>query len=405
MERMKIGIIKEGKTPPDKRVPISPEQCEELMGTYPLVDLCIQRSDIRKFSDEQYEATGVQMVDDLSDCDVIMGVKEVPMKMLIPNKTYFFFSHTIKEQPYNRILLQTVLEQNIRLIDWETLTNANGVRLIGFGRYAGIVGCYNGFLAYGKKYGRYDLKPAHECADQVEMEEQYKLIDLPNIKIAITGGGRVAKGAMEVLNEIGILQVSPEEYYTQEFDVPVYTKLHSSHYYQRSSDGGFDKAEQYAHPELYSSYFMKWAKITDLYVACHYWDSEAPFLFTREDAKSPDFKIGVIADVSCDIDGPVASTIRPSTIANPIYGYDPINECECDFMQDGAITVMAVDNLPCELPMDASRDFGSELMASILPALLENDPEDIIGRATVTKDCLLTEHYAFLQDYVDGVTA
>ena len=403
MNKVKLGIIREGKVPPDKRVPLSPGQCKEVITKFPNIELVVQKSSIRKFDNEMYKELGVTLEDDISDCDVIMGVKEVQITDLIPNKKFFFFSHTIKEQPYNADLLRAVLAKNIELIDWETLTRSSGARLIGFGRYAGIVGCYNGFLAWGKRFNSFDLKPANLCDDRTEMEGEYAKINLPsNTKIAITGRGRVAKGAMEVLDGVGILKVSPEAYLTKNFDEPVYTQLVAEHYNRNPDGSAFNKQEFYADGSAFISDFKKWSRVTDLYVSCHYYNAGSPYLFTREAARAADFNIKVVADISCDIDGPIACTLRPSTIADPIYGYNPQTEQEVAANTKDCITVMAVDNLPCELPKDASEDFGNELIQNILPNLVGEDVDDILERATIARNGALTKHYSYLQSYVDG---
>lgn len=402
---MKIGIIREGKNPPDKRVPLSPEQCERILNEYPEVEIYVEKSEIRKFKDSEYERLGVAVVDNVENCDVLMGVKEVPVEQLIPNKKYLFFSHTFKKQPYNRKLLKAILEKNIQLIDWEVITNSKGQRLIAFGRYAGIVGAYNGFLAYGKKSGKFNLKPANECEDRAEMESQLDHVILPNnFKIVLTGRGRVGGGALETISCMPqIIEVSPNDFLTKDFDYPVYTVLGVEDYNKTKDGSDFDKKQFYTDPTgLFESDFLKYAKVADMYIACHYWDNRSPFIFSREDAKDPEWKIKVVADVSCDIDCAVACTIRPSTIADPIYGYNPIKESEEDYMKEGVIAVMAVDNLPCELPKDASVDFGEMFIKHVLEPLLGNDPEHIIERASETKDGKLTDHFAYLQDYVDG---
>ena len=400
---LKIGIIKEGKTPPDKRVALTPEQCEYIINKYDDVEIYVQKSDIRKFSDREYEKRGIAVVDDVSDCDVLIGVKEVPIDELIPNKKYIFFSHTFKEQEYNRELLQAIIDKNIQLIDWEVITNSKGQRLIAFGRYAGIVGCYNGFLAYGLKTKRYTLKPAHQCEDRAEMEAELPKVDLPsNFKAVITGKGRVGSGALEVISKINIKEVSPEDFLNKEFDEPVYTVLDVKDYYERDDKKPFVKEEFYKNPKGYHSLFPKYAKVADMYIACHYWDSNSPYIFTREDAKAQDWKVQIVADISCDIDCAVASTIRPSTIAEPLYGYDPINEKEVDFYDNNAIGVMAVDNLPCELPKDASESFGEMFIEHVLEPLRGNDPENIIERASETKDGKLTPHFSYLENYLKG---
>ena len=402
MKKLKIGVIKEGKTPPDRRVPLSPVQCRQIQNDYPEVDLVVQTSDIRSFTDQEYLDEGVTIVEDVSDCDVLIGVKEVPISNLIADKTYFYFSHTIKEQPYNRDLLLTMMEKNIRMVDYETLTNSKGIRLIGFGRYAGIVGAYNGILAYGQRYGAYDLKPAWKCHDRKELEEELRKVSLPPVKIILTGRGRVARGAMEILEALKIEKVEVDDFLNKEFDHPVFVQLTVADYYRRKDGAESNIAEIFDDPSGYDSNFMRFAQAADIYISGHYWDSRAPFIFSREDARSEEFNLKVVADISCDIDGPVASTLRPSTIDDPIYGYDPKAESEVDFKEEGAITVMAVDNLPCELPRDASEDFGNEFINKILPALVGEDSDRIIGRATITENGVLTEEYSYLQNYVDG---
>ncbi len=400
---MKIGIIKEGKNPPDKRVPFSPEQCRFIVDQYPQVELFIQKSKIRAFADQEYEDLGLQLVDSLEHCDVIFGVKEVNMEDLIPSKQFFFFSHTIKEQPYNRDLLRAILEKKIQLTDYECLTAESGGRLVGFGRYAGIVGCYNGFLAYGKRTGTFDLKPAHLCEDRKEMERELPNIELPHdFRIALTGLGRVAGGAIEILDKMGIKRVNPEDYLHNSFEEPVYTQLSVKEYFRKPDGSDFKRSEVYQHPEQFESDFFKYAGVTDLYIPCHYWDSNGPDIFSKEEMKSPTFKIRTIADISCDIAGPIPSTIRPSTIADPIYQYHIVDDQEVDKVGEGAITVMAVDNLPCELPKDASEDFGNELIKNILPALLGEDPTAIIKRASIAVNGELGEDYEYLKGYVEG---
>jgi len=401
---MKIGVIREGKVPPDKRVPLTPKQCIEVMEKFPGTEVVVESSPIRKITDEAYKKAGVKVVTDVSDCDILIGVKEVNKEDLIPNKIYLFFSHTFKKQPYNRDLLNKILEKNIQLVDYEVLTSKNGHRLIGFGRYAGIVGAYNGFLTYGKKHNLYDLKPANQCEDRVEFEQELKKVKLPNnFKVVLTGFGRVGHGAREVIDLIGLTEISPEDFLNKDFDKPVYTQLKVKDYFAREDGKTFDENTFYESGEGHVSTFKRYLKVVDMYIACHYWDSSSPFIFTREDLKDEDIKVSVVADISCDIDGPVASTIRPSTIADPIYGYNPQTEQEDDFMNEGIIAVMAVDNLPCELPKDASEDFGKELIDKILPSLLVDDKDSIIERGSETDlNGNLTKHFAYLDKYIKG---
>jgi len=402
---MKLGIIREGKNPPDKRVPLTPQQCLEFSSTFPEVRLVVQPSEVRKFKDVDYSSLGVVLQEDLSDCDVLMGVKEVPLDMLIPNKTYFFFSHTYKLQPYNAKLLKTILDKKIRLVDYELIKDENNDRLIGFGRYAGIVGCYNGFRAYGIKHNAYHLKKADECDDRAEMESYLSDIKLPNtFKCVLTGLGRVGHGAREIMSKLPIREVSFNEFLNESFNEPVFTHLDADDYNARISDGGFEKSEFYTKPELYKSTFPRYAHHADIYMACHYWGDGAPFLFTREDLKHKNWKVSVVADISCDIDGPVASTVRPSTIADPLYGYNRFTEQEVDLHHKDAVAVMAVDNLPCELPKDASMDFGRVLLDKVLPCLFGEDPHSVIERAAeTTLSGTLTEPFKYLEDYVKNI--
>jgi alanine dehydrogenase len=404
MEKIKIGIIREGKVPPDHRVPLTPKQCKSIQAIYPNVEIVVQPSPIRAYKDEEYAAEGMKLNEDLSSCDIIMGVKEVNISDLIPNKKFLFFSHTLKKQPYNRDLLRAILEKKIQLIDYETIKNKQNKRVIGFGRYAGIVGAYNGFRAMGLKTGLFDIKPANKCADRKEMEAEMSKIVLPeNTKIVLTGFGRVGHGAREIIDILPIKEVTPDEFMNNKFNEPVFTHLEVEDYYGRKDGKPFDKSEFYSNPELYKSTFPRFLSEMDMYIPCHFWSNRSPFIITHEDLKNENVRLSVVADISCDIDGPIACTIRPSKIADPVYGYDPITESEVDFTTKSAIAVMAVDNLPCELPLDASEDFGNELMRHVLPALLKEDPDNMIARASeTTTDGQLTEYYSYLQDYVDG---
>ena len=401
---MKIGVIRETKNPPDKRVPLSPEKCAKLKQNFPEIELVVQSSNIRAFKDEEYSELGVNIVQDVSDCDVLLGVKEVKKEELLTNKTYFFFSHTIKEQPYNRDLLQKMLALKIKMIDYEALTYPKNGRILGFGRYAGIVGAYNAFLAFGIKSNSYNLKPANECHDYKELKQELKKVKLPNdYKIIISGDGRVGKGAEEIIHAIGVYEVSPLDFLTSTRNEPIYTQLSIKEYNKRKDGQLFTKDDFYTNPELFESNFKRFSDIGDMYIACHYWDANAPFVFSREDIKADSFKLKIVADISCDIDGPVASTLRPSTIDEPLYGYDSKTESEVDFMDENAIGVMAVDNLPCELPRDASEDFGNELLTKVLPSIIGEDIDTIIERASICENGKLTSYYSYLQNYVDGV--
>lgn len=403
MKKIKIGLIKEGKVPVDRRVALPPEHARKVIETYPHVEIVAQQSDIRCFTDGDYEDSGIKLVEKLDDCDVILGVKEVPIPLLLPGKTYFFFSHTIKKQSYNRSLLQEVLQKKIRLIDYETLTAKNGKRIIAFGRWAGIVGAYNGIWTYGKRYNLFHIRRAHECFDIEDLKSEFAKVTLPPIKIILTGGGRVTKGAMEVLVGMGIRKVTPHQFLTEHFDFPVFCQLNVRNYNKRSDGTDFSRTNFYQAPQGYESDFLQYTQHADILIASAFWDPQAPALFGRKDMLRNDFKISVIADITCDIEGSIPSTKKPSSIADPVYDYNPCDDLvENPFSDEGNISVMAVDNLPCELARDASVSFGDELIANVLPALLGADEDKIIKRAIIAENGTLTEKFSYLQDYVDG---
>tara|TARA_R110002051_G_scaffold189613_1_gene258817 strand:- start:26669 stop:27871 length:1203 start_codon:yes stop_codon:yes gene_type:complete len=399
---MKFGIIRERKNPPDKRVVLSPEACKELLKNYPDAAIIVEPSPIRTYQDAAYKAKDIPVASRMEDCEVLLGVKEVPIENLLPDKKYFFFSHTIKKQAYNRSLLQAILAKNIELYDHEVITNENGQRLVAFGRYAGIVGAYNGVRAYGLKFNAFELPKAENLTNQEALIAELAKIKLPNIKILLTGRGRVGNGAKEMLDAMQLKKVSVKEYLEKQFLEPVYCQIDASEYNKRKDGVRGNKQDFFANPQDYESNFFRFTKVTDFYIAGHFYGQGAPYLYTREDVKHPDFKIKVVADVSCDIDGPVATTIKPSTIADPIYGYDPKTESETDFKQPEAIAVMAVDNLPCELPRDASEGFGEAFLKHVIPAFFNGDKNGVLERARMTQNGKLTPRYAYLQEYVNG---
>lgn len=402
MKSIKIGLIREGKTPPDKRVAFTPLQAEEIEQRYPQVKIICQPSTIRCFRDEEYQKFGIEIHENVTDCDILMGIKEVPVDQLIKNKTYLFFSHTLKKQPYNRKLLQAVLKKNIKLIDYETLKDTQGNRLVAFGRYAGIVGAYNGLWAYGKRYHLFDLRRAFDCFDINDLKIESRKAKLPAIKIVLTGAGRVGKGAMETLDTVGIRKVNAEDFLRNTYTEPVYTQLSSAEYHVRKEGGHFNREEFHLHPEKYTSHFIDFTKVADILLAGAFWNPKAPKLFEVTDMKNPEFKIKVIADITCDINGSVPTTTQASTIVEPLYDYDPATQTTtAPLSNEKFITVMAVDNLPCELPRSASEEFGRDLIDRVLKPLLGSDEEGIIARATMAKNGKLTQRFEYLQDYVN----
>ena len=398
-----FAIIKERKNPPDRRVVFSPQKCQEVVKAFPQARIIIEASEVRIFPDEAYRAAGFEVKEDISEADVMLGVKEVPMDALIPNKKYFFFSHTIKKQPYNQELLKTILNKNIQLFDHETIVRESGARLIGFGRYAGLVGAYNGFRALGLRDGVFNLPKVENLADLDEVRAELNKITLPNIKIVLSGTGKVAQGAREILEQLKIKEVSDTVYLTSNFTEPVYCLIDVMEYNRRIDGKAGDKFEFFEDPSGYESNFMPYAKVSDLFIAGHFYGNGAPYLFTRDDAKLDDFKINLIADISCDVDGPVASNIRASTIANPFYGYDPISETEKEFKTPNTITMMTVDNLPCELPKDASEGFGDMFLEHVIPSFFNQDKDQVLERARMTNENGgLTQRFGYLEDYAKG---
>jgi len=401
-KNLKIGILRETKNPPDRRVPLTPPQIVALEELYPFVEFFIQPSDFRCYSNEEYEYLDIPLKEDLRDCDILMGVKEVDRRTLIPGKTYLFFAHVGKKQPHNHDMFHDMAEKKITHIDYEYLTTDKGERVVAFGKWAGIVGAYNGLRARGITTNRFKLKPAYQCRDLDEMWAGLRLIEFkPGLKILITGEGRVAKGALETFNICNIVQVLPADFLCRNFDVPVVCQIGPETYTRHKSGKQFNFSHFTKHPEEYESTFLPFTRVTDILITGHFWDPRSPVFFTKEDMKENDFRISVIADISCDVNGPVPSTIRPTTISDPFYDYNPFLEVEEPaFSRPSNITVMSIDNLPGELPRDASQDFGKQLMKNALHDLLTENDSPLIQRATILKDGRLTPPFSYLIDFL-----
>ena len=397
---MKFGIIKERKNPPDRRVVFSPNEIKTIQEQFPVVSFKVEPSDIRIFSDAEYQNLGIEVTDDLSDCEVLFGVKEVPVEALIPNKKYFFFSHTIKKQPYNQKLLQAVLEKNIELYDHETIVDAANKRLIGFGRYAGIVGAYNAIRAFGIKFELFKMPKASGLKGRDALVQQVKRQIIPPIKIVVTGTGKVGSGVKEMLLAMKIKEVSVENFLTKKFTQPVFTQIDVLEYNKRMDGQKFDTKDFYKNPSEYESDFERFTKVADIYISGHFHANAAPQILSQKMLQANDCAIKIVADVSCDVNGPIACTLRASTIEDPLYGYLPSENKEVDVFHPAAIVVMAVDNLPCELPKDASEGFGEMFTQHVIPAFFNNDADGILARAKMTENGVLTERFNYLHDYV-----
>lgn len=394
---IRIGLIKEGKIPADNRVALTPDQCKWLQNSDPRISIKVQHSEDRCFSDNEYRRAGIEVTDDVSDCAILLGIKEVPVKDLIPNKTYLFFSHTKKKQIYNQPLLQAILQKEITLIDYECLEHEDGQRIIGFGFFAGIVGAHNGMMVYGKRNEVFNLERVYKNHSFKELIHTYFGLKLPNLKIAVTGSGRVAQGIIEIMNLMGIIEVEKEEFASREFSYPVYVQLKGSDLYRHKETGKYNRDHFHAHPEEYECLFKGYLPQTDILMNGVYWDVLIPRLFELSDVNDH-FRIQVVADITDDAKGSVPINLGDQSIEFPVYGVDKKTFEKTVPYLPGSIDVMAVGNLPNELPRDASQYFGEQLIKYILPDLLQNGSA-IIDRATIVKEGKLTEHFNYLSDY------
>ena len=395
-----IGIIREGKNPPDHRVVLSPAQCKYLINTFP-VKIKVQPSKNRCFSDAEYEKEGIYLSSDVSDCDLLIGIKEVPVEDLIAEKRYLFFSHTIKKQPSNKKLLQAIIRQNIELIDFELITDDNNQRLIAFGEFAGMVGAHNALLTWGRRTKQFSLPRMYQLKDYQEAVDSYKHIQWPPVKIVLTGTGRVGQGAASVLMDMGIRKTDAATFLSQSFDEPVFVQLKSEDYLLNKNGSEFTREHFHRFPAEYIANFTPFIEKADIFINGIYWNFEAPAFFTREDMMKDSFRIKVIADLTCDI-APVSSvpsTLRASTIEEPIYSYVPETNNESYPTDEKGVDVMSIDNLPNELPRDASMAFGKKFISGVLPDLLAgNTPK--IEKATIARKGALMPSFSYLEDYI-----
>jgi saccharopine dehydrogenase (NAD+, L-lysine forming) len=399
---LKIGILRETKNPADRRVPLTPTQIIALQELYPQIAFYIQPSNTRCYSNEEYDYLKIPLREDLSNCDVLMGIREVDKHNIIPKKAYMFFAHVGKGQFPNRELLRELMANYIRLIDYEYLKTENGQRVVAFGRWAGIIGAYNALRARGIRTNRFNLKPAHECKDLEEVWDGLSLIQLQaGLKILITGEGRVAHGAIETFERCNLVQINVEDYLYKEFDVPVICQIGPKDYTRHSTGQPFIFKHFVKHPEEYESTFLPFTKVTDILVTGHYWDPKSPVFFTKDSMKKRDFRISIIADISCDINGPIPSTLRTTTISDPFYSYNQhMDREEPAFANPYNMTVMSIDNLSGELPRDSSHDFGVQLMENTIQHLVNADKNRVLERATITKNGKLTSSFSYLSEYL-----
>jgi alanine dehydrogenase len=396
-----LALIKEGKIPADNRVALTPAQCKWIHSNSDLVKIVVQSSSTRCFTDREYQMAGVEVRDDIADCDIFFGIKEVPVTDLIANKIYLFFSHTRKKQPKNQPLLHAVLEKKITLIDYECLEHEDGERIIGFGFFAGVVGAHNGMMAYGNRTNSFRLERVYKQRSFRELIHTYFGLRIPKMKIVVTGSGRVAHGVLEIMNLMGIHEVEPADYLKKDYSYPVYTQLKGGDLYEHKTDKNYSREDFHLHPENYSCKFLPYSYCSDLLLNGIYWDKNMPRLFDKQDLQNEKLKIRVIADISDDIEGSVPVNLGDQTIEDPVYGVDRKTFQKTAPYLPNSIDVMAVGNLPNELPRDASRYFGEQLIKFVLEDLLSGGSE-IIRKATIVKEGRLTEQFGYLREYAEG---
>ena len=393
-----LGLIKEGKVPSDNRVALTPKQCKWLLEQHPDWDILVESSATRCYKDIEYQREGIKVVEDISSADILLGIKEVPKTQLIPNKTYLFFSHTKKAQSFNQALFHTMMDKQITLIDYECLEHEDGQRLIGFGFFAGIVGAHNGIMAYGNRTKEFTLGRVKDVKDYMELIHTYFGLKLPPIKIAVTGSGRVAHGILEIMNLMDVQQVEPDEFKTRTYPYPVYVHLKGKDLYKRKDNGSYERNDFHNHPENYECLFKEYLPHAKILMNGVYWEKGIPPLFTLEELKDENSVLTTIADITDDAFGSVPCNLGDAISDDPIYGVQ-LDSCEkCNPYNYNCVDIMAVGNLPNELPRDASRFFGEQLIKYVLGDLV-NGGNPIIEKATMLNKGKLTEYYNYLAEY------
>lgn len=399
---IRLGLIREGKVPADNRVALTPAQCKWIHKNASDVQVIAQISPNRCFSDREYQLAGVEVKEDLTDCDILLGIKEVPASQLIPGKTYLFFSHTRKKQLYNQQLFQHIIANKITLIDYECLEHEDGQRILGFGFFAGVVGAHNGMMSYGHRSGAFDLVRVYKQRSFRELIHTYFGLRIPPVKIVVTGSGRVAHGILEIMNLMGIVEVEPEDYLNKQYTYPVYTQLKGVDLYAPKSGAPYNRVHFHDHPEDYNCKFLPYAMQSDILMNGIFWDTSMPALFTNEDVQNPAWRLNTIADITDDAFGSVPINLGDQTIEDPIYGVSRSSFEKTAPYQEGSVDVMAVGNLPNELPRDASRYFGEQLIKYVLEDLVKNNQTAVIAGATMVKNGKLTARYDYLAEYAAG---
>ena len=405
----KIAIIRESRSD-DRRAPLVPAHIKELLSTFSDLSISVQPSEHRCFSDQEYEEQGAIITEDLSACNLVLGVKEIEPDLLIPLKSYMFFSHTSKIQPDNsaaaqgtpgmdkKELLKEILKKKITLIDYENIRDDLSRRYLGFGRFAGIVGCYNSLNLYLETLGQQPMPRAHELNSYEKLKDNIDKRDFGNARIIITGDGRVARGSLEFLKFANIQKVLPDEYLQYSNSSAIFCNLPTSVYVSNKDGNVFDLQHFINSPEMYISVLDKYMPSTSMLISSHYWDPKSPRLFEKKDIEKYN-NLKVIGDITCDVNGSIPTTSRPSTIIDPYYYIDRTTLQEIN-QHNQALAIMAVDNLPSELPKDSSKEFGDGIVKEVLPYILEKD-DGRIKRATITKNGYFLPSYKYLTNYIN----
>jgi hypothetical protein len=326
----------------------------------------------------------------------------VPAEKLIPDKTYLFFSHTKKMQPNNQGMFRSIIDKKITLIDYECLEHEDGQRMLGFGFFAGVVGAHNGIMAYGRRSGEFHLQRVYVQHSFRQLIHTYFGLKLPKIKVAITGSGRVAHGLLEVMNLMGLIEVDPDEYLERKFDYPVFTQLKGADLYAHKETGSYNRINFHEHPNQYKCLFKPYASVTDILMNGIYWERAMPRLFEWEDMAEKDFAIQTIADITDDKDGSIPCNLGDNPMEDPVYGVDKISRQKTAPYIHGSVDIMAVGNLPNELPRDASRYFGEQIIKHVLEDLIRGNSK-VIQKATMVERGKLTKSYEYLAAY-SGLT-
>ncbi len=429
-----IGIRREDKNQWEKRTPIVPKHANELVKDYN-INVLVQPSPIRVFKDKEYENAGAKISEDLSGASVIFAVKEIPLELFLKNKTYAFFSHTIKGQDYNMPMLREMMKLDCNLIDYEKIVDIRGRRLVFFGRFAGLAGMVDTLWALGERVRWQGFKTPffkiHKTVDYDGLNDVKKHIvsigkkieknglpeELTPLIIGFAGYGNVSNGAQEILDLLPVREIRPaqiESVLHNPSNKCIYKVVFKEEDMVTpvSSKKDFDLQDYYKHPENYTSIFENYLPFLTVLMNAIYWDERYPRLITKKYLKEKiaeeDFKLKVIGDISVDVAGAVEFTLKTTTPANPVFVYNPLNDDFEDGFTSEGIVVMAVDNLPCELPRESSKAF-SETLKDFIPSIAKADyavSYDKIDLPSEIKNALilhkgkLTPNYKYINKFL-----